>query len=168
MFCSFVLVKFIQMSKFTKFFFLAIMCSFLVMIATAQKTTKPAQKFKPPALHTSLGTYRDSVTIPVQEAERIIALPLMIYDAKKVGYIVSSYNFLYKRRVVTEDEKTGKVSPASSISSSLFTATPLPALWVDQVREKLKPGEELYFFDVIAKDAQGRVMYAPNLKILTQ
>jgi len=157
------------MGKFPKVIMLSIACCFAASVAIAQKTTKPAaQKFKPPVLITVLGNYKDSVSIGVEDAEKIIALPLKIYDANKTAYTVSSYNFLYRRRVVTEDEKTGKVSPASSMSSSMFTTTPLPALWVDQVREKLKPGEELFFFDVVAKDPQGRVMYAPNLKILTQ
>jgi hypothetical protein len=44
----------------------------------------------------------------------------------------------------------------------------MPAIWVTQIKEQVNKGEELYFFDVIAKDAQGRVMYAPNLKIITQ
>jgi hypothetical protein len=144
-----------------------------VHISNAQKTPdkKPVtstQKFKPPKLYTYLGSYKDSVSIPVEVAENIIASPLKIYDDKKVEYKVSSYQFLYRKNTVTEDEQSGKVSPASSLVSDRFTATPLPALWVDQVKEQVKPGEELYFFDVIAKDAQGRVMYAPNLKIITR
>ncbi|MEO6491014.1 MAG: hypothetical protein ABIO04_13815 [Ferruginibacter sp.] len=127
------------------------------------------KNYKPPKLTTSLGSFADSLqTVPTPQAEVIIALPLTITDAKKNSYTVSSYNFLYKRRVVTEDEATGKVSPASSVTSGMFKSVPLPTIWIEQVRENLKPGEELYFFDIIVKDAQGRVMYAPNLKIVTQ
>jgi len=146
---------------------------FLVNTGTAQKTPnrKPGsttQKFKPPKLYTYLGAVKDSVTIPVDVAENIIGLPLKIYDDKKTEYTVSSYQFLYKKRTVTEDEQTGKVSPATSMVSDRFTVTPLPPVWVTQIKEQVNKGEELYFFDVIAKDAQGRVMYAPNLKIITQ
>jgi hypothetical protein len=138
----------------------------------AQKKTprKPATgtvKFKMPKLQTLLGDSKDSViNIPVSEAERLVGMPLKIYDDKKNEYSISSYQFLYKRKVVTEDEKTGKISNANSILSNLFKTTPLPDLWVKTIRQQVKAGEELYFFDIIVKDSQGRVMYAPSLKIL--
>lgn len=154
----------------TVFFFLVSFSFFATanaQKATERKTTTSNPKFKPPKLTCFLGAFSDSVNIPTSEAETLIALPLKIYDSKKVEYTISSYNFLYRRKVVTEDEQTGKVSPASSMSAGIFKQTPLPALWIEQVRENLKPGEELFFFDIIAKDSQGRVMYASNLKIIT-
>ena len=132
---------------------------------TAKKAVTAPQKTKPPKLQTMLGIYKDSVSVPAAEVEALIALPLKIYDDKKNEYMISSYQFLYRKKGVTEDEATGKVTPASSISSSLFKTSPLPELWINIIREEVKPGEELYFFDVIAKNAQGRVMYAPDLKI---
>ena len=87
------------------------------------------------------------------------------FDDKKGVYTVSSYQFLYKKKGVTENEETGKVSPTTTIVSQRFKTTPLPQVWIDNVRQEVKSGEELYFFDVIAKDAQGRVMYAPDFKI---
>jgi hypothetical protein len=36
------------------------------------------------------------------------------------------------------------------------------------ITEQLKPGEEIFFFDVVVKDAQGRLMFAPNLKLVIQ
>jgi hypothetical protein len=157
----------------SKAFLFSVAICFCIQHTTAQKPTnkKPVaaiQKFKPPKLYTYIGTYKDSVSIPVEAAENVIAQPLKIYDDKKVEYTVSSYQFLYRKVTVTEDEQSGKVSPASSVVAQRFTSTPLSALWLDQVREQLKPGEELYFFDVIAKDSQGRVMYANNLKIMTR
>ena len=133
-----------------------------------QAQTKPVAKYKVPKLFTQIGGLRDSVSIPVSEAENIIGQPLKIFDDKKGVYTISSYQFLYRKRGVTENEETGKVTPITSIVSSLFKITPLPDTWLTQVREQVKPGEELFFFDVIAKDAQGRVMYAPNLKIMVR
>ena len=133
-----------------------------------QAQTKPVAKYKVPKLFTQIGGLRDSVSIPVSEAENIIGQPLKIFDDKKGVYTISSYQFLYRKRGVTENEETGKVTPITSIVSSLFKITPLPDTWLTQVREQVKPGEELFFFDVIAKDAQGRVMYAPNLKIMVK
>ena len=144
---------------------------FLVLLAAGtqlQAQTKPVAKYKVPKLFTQIGGLRDSVSIPVSEAENIIGQPLKIFDDKKGVYTISSYQFLYRKRGVTENEETGKVTPITSIVSSRFKITPLPDTWLTQVREQVKPGEELFFFDVIAKDAQGRVMYAPNLKIMVR
>ena len=157
---------------FKAVFFVIATC-FSVQSINAQKPrTKKniitVKKFKAPKLLTSIGSFNDSSVLSVAQAETVIAMPLKIVDSKKNEYAVSSYQFLYKRKVVTEDEQTGKMSPASSISSERFNATPLPELWVNIIREELKPGEELFFFDVIAKDLQGRVMYASNLKIMVK
>ena len=133
-----------------------------------QAQTKPVAKYKVPKLYTQLGSLRDSVSISVSEAENIIGQALKISDDKKGVYTVSSYQFLYRKRGVTENEETGKVSPITSIVSSRFKVSPLPGTWINQVKETVKPGEELFFFDVIAKDVQGRVMYAPNLKIMVK
>ena len=139
------------------------------MTATAQKkpaakTTTLAKKFKVPKMTTMLGSYSDSLGLPSGEVEKIIGLPLRIVDVNKNVYTVSSYQFLYRKLVVSETED-GKAIPATSVSSQLFTASPLPAIWVSTVRDQVKKGEELFFFDVIVKDNLGHVMYAPNLKI---
>lgn len=144
-----------------------LMAVLLVAVSlTAAAQTKPAVKFKPPPLTTILGGYKDSVTISVAEAERILGEKIYIVDNKKAVYGVSSYQFGYKRIGVTEDEQTGKVTPTSNLIANLFKTTPLPANWIQQLREQVKPGDELIFFDVIAKDAQGRVMYAPGLRFV--
>lgn len=135
---------------------------------TAARVTNYAVKYKAPKLQTFLSGYKDSVVITSAEAENIIDLPLKVIDAKKTGYKISSYQFLYKKKVVTEDEASGKVSGATSISADYFKQTPLPPLWVNIIREQLKSGEQLYFFDVIVKDAQGRLSFAPDLKIIVK
>ena len=135
---------------------------------SAKKTVNSYPKFKPPVLITVLGTHKSSTTIGVQEAEALIGMPLKITDSKNNQYTVSSYQFLYRKKGVTEDEATGKLSPATTISSSLFKQTPLPKIWVEKIREEVKQGEELYFFDVIARDNNGRVLYAPELKLTVQ
>lgn len=153
-----------------KIFFLLISISYSIT-ASAQRN-KPAakitiyKKFKPPKLFTSIGNFKDTMFATPQTIANIIKLPIHINDDAKKNYVISSYNFLYKKIVATEDEQTGKVSATTSIKSSLFKTTPLPELWIDVVSENLKPGEELLFFDVIVKDSQGRVMFAPNLKLI--
>jgi hypothetical protein len=149
-----------------KFFKLLLLAFVLLSSQQLLAQTKPAPvKFKPPKLFTQMGGFRDSVTLTVPEAENIINQPLKIFDDKKGLYTISSYQFLYRRKVVTEDETTGQPIPTSSMVAGTFKVTPLPDIWVNSVKEQVRPGEELYFFDIIAKDAQGRVMYAPDFKI---
>ena len=149
-----------------KFFKLLLLAFVLLSSHQLLAQTKPAPvKFKPPKLFTQMGGFRDSVTLSVAEAENIINQPLKIFDDKKGLYTISSYQFLYRRKVVTEDEATGKPIPTSSMVAGTFKVTPMPDIWVNSVKEQVRPGEELYFFDIIAKDAQGRVMYAPDFKI---
>ena len=151
-------------------FLLVVLFSATAATVSAQKPKpaaagQPAQKFKPPKLTSTLGIHSDSATVFVEEALQLVNLPLKITDDKKNPYSISSYQVLYKRKGVTEDEETGKVSPTTTNVAQLFRETPLPALWKKILTEQLKQGDELYFFDVIVKDAQGRYMFAPELRI---
>ena len=155
--------------KFNKVLFSFLMIVFAFnTVAQNPSTTKTAAavKFKVPKLTTSLGRFKDTMFIAPQMADSIIQLPLKVVDAKNVIYTISSYQFLYRNIVTTEDEATGKTSKVISIKSSLFKATPLPALWLNAVTENLKSGEEFFFFAVTVKDPQGRLMYAPDLKLI--
>lgn len=148
-----------------------ILLSMFLIVAGTQlfaQTTTTNPPYKVPKLYTQLGSFRDSVVLTVAEAERAVGESLKIFDDKKSAYTVSSYQFLYRKKGVTENEETGKVSPTSTIVSQRFKTSPLPLTWVETIRQEVKPGEELYFFDVIAKDAQGRVMYAPDFKIMVR
>lgn len=144
-------------------------CIVLLMVSlSVSAQTKPVAKFKPPKLFTQIATFRDSVPVTVADAENLLNKPLKVFDGNKGVYTISSYIFIYKRLGVTEDEQTGKVSPTTNIVANTFTSTPLPQIWIDQVRDQVKAGDELHFVDVIAKDAKGQVMYAPNLKLIVR
>lgn len=155
-------------------FLLSVGFSAIFTTTIAQKpkpaTVKPTavQKFRPPKLTTFLGIRSDSATVLVDEALQLVRLPLKITDDKKNPYTISSYQLMYRRRAVTENEETGKVTPTMSNVAELFKETPLPEFWKKSLTEQLKPGDELYFFDVIAKDSLGRLMFAPDLKIKVQ
>jgi len=150
---------------------LSIVFAISMTAAVAQKqkpaTAKPTgtEKFKPPKLTCTLGTHADSAIVLRDEALQLIALPLKITDDKKNTYSVSSYQLMYKRKAVTEDEQTGKVTPIMSNVSNLFRETPITPLWTKILNEQLRAGEELYFFDIVARDANGRLMFAPELRI---
>ena len=158
------------MMRSIQLFTLLLISLFTVQVAVAQKKQPKNQvstvkKFKQPKLKTFLEGYSDSVSVTVTEAEKIIASPLKVIDAKNNAYTLTYYQFMYTRKVVTEDEKTGKALPAVSKVADHFTSSPLPDIWVNTIRQQVKAGEELHFFDVIVKDTQGRSMYASELKI---
>lgn len=145
-----------------------LLTAFTFSYAQKPKSAKPTGfvKYKVPKLTTSLGSFKDTSFIAARLADSIIGLHLKITDVKNVVYSLSSYQFLYKKIVTTEDENTGKASKTSSIKSSLFKTSPLPDMWLNAVRENLKAGEELFFFAIVVKDPQGRIMYAPDLKLI--
>lgn len=155
---------------------LFLLCSLAVStVAISQtKPAKPAtnptvQKFKPPKLYISLGAKKDTlITASIDETKDLINQALSITDDKKGVYTISSYQCLYKRRAVTEDEETGKVSPTTSIVVQRFSTTPLSEIWRTTITQQLKQGEEITFFDVVVKDAQNRLMFAPSLKIIVK
>ena len=152
--------------KIKKLLFVVVIAALSMSAAAQKNTTKPFVKFKVPKLTTVLGNFKDTSYLAPQMADSIIGLSLKITDAKNVVYTISSYQFLYKKIVTTEDENTGKTSKTASIKSSLFKTSPLPVMWLNAIRENLKSGEELFFFAVIVKDPQGRIMYAPDLKLI--
>ena len=136
--------------------------------AQVSAQTKPAKfvKYTPPKLFTSMGVVKDSTKAPVAQAKAILAQRLTIQDEKgKKSYAIQSYQFLYKKRVVTEDEAGNPQPTTTLVSKQFYNGDSLPTTWIASMREELLAGEELYFFDIIVKDEKGRIMYAPTLKI---
>ena len=151
---------------------LTIGLSTVCVIAFAQKPKQtpvknaPVQKFTPPKLYSSLGIRSDSVTVVVDEALQLVALPLRITDDKKTSYTISSYQLMYKRSsIIVKDESASEGTHTTRNIAQLFRETPLPEIWKKSLMEQINKGDELYFFDIIVKDAQGRLMFAPELKI---
>ena len=149
---------------------LVFVLSLIVLTGMAQppkngNAKTPVVKKIKPKLTTRLGNYTDSATIGVDELTALILNPLQIADDKKNAYAITTYGLMYTRQGVTENEDLDKTSPATSSISSRFTTTPFPEIWMNNIRSQLKPGEELYFYDVVVKDAQGKLWFAPNLKL---
>ena len=150
---------------------MAVVFSLSLSAAFAQKP-KPApakpgtQKFTPPKLTSKLGARSDSATVLLEEATQLISLPLTVTDDKKNVYTISSYQAMYKRKAVTEDdEMSGKVTPIVSDVIEHFKTTPLSPIWIKTLTEQLRAGEELYFFDIVVKGPQGRLLFAPDIKL---
>jgi hypothetical protein len=152
---------------FTVVFSLAVSVVFAQKPKPKPVTARPAgfQKFTPPKLISMLGIRTDSAVVFREEALQLINLPLKVTDDKKNVYTLTSYQAIYKRRGVTEDEASGKVTPVVNTVIANFKTTPLSPIWIKILTEQLRAGEELDFFDIVVKDAQGRLMFAPELKI---
>lgn len=149
-------------------FTLSVKC-FSQVKTNVKSESKKSIKIKPPHLTTSMGVLKDSLcTIPLDQAKALLGAPLKVIDDKNNLLTVTYYQFIYKSKAIVMDEVTGKYKQTSSIASDYFTSTPLPQKWIKIIREELIAGEEVYFFDIIAKDKDGHVFYAPNLKIITK
>jgi hypothetical protein len=128
-------------------------------------TITKVAKFKPPVVKTFLGRNSDTADVTVDEANRLINLPLKIIDEKNNIYTISSYQFMYKKKGVIQNEETGKREIVFTTVADLFKTTPLPQVWRSNIGGGTQTGEELYFFDIIVKDKLNRLFYAPNVKI---
>ncbi|MES2432014.1 MAG: hypothetical protein V4556_13855 [Bacteroidota bacterium] len=143
---------------------------------TKPKTTKDKAKvkddkvkFNPSTIKTYLGKFTGKINVAtVEEAKQVLALPLRLTDNKNNSYKISSYQFAYKKWGSVEDEITKEVRQQSTLSADRFTTTPLPEIWLTNINEGLHPGEELFFYDIIAFDKEGRRFFAPELKIVIQ
>lgn len=122
-------------------------------------------KFKPPVVKTYLGVNQNGAQVTAEEGTQLVGLPLKIVDAKNNQYTVESYQFLYKEKSYILDDESGKRETVFTIASDRFITTPLPKVWIDIIKKKLQPDEELYFFDIVVKDKLGRQFFAPVLKI---
>ena len=156
--------------KFSLLFWVWLISIFSSSAVMAQKTgqpiTPPPVVVKQPIVKTYLGSASGSaINLSADEASKLIVLPLKITDDKNSSYLLSSYQFAYKRKGVTEDEVTGKVSPQSDLVSDRFKSTPLPLVWQKNITEGLHTGEELYFFDIIVSNDKGIRLFAPEIKI---
>ena len=136
----------------------------------AQTSVKPGAvtkvaKFKPPTVQSFLGRNINGATVTIEEANQLINLPLKITDDKNNVYKIDSYQFMYKKKSVIENEQTGKKEIVFTTVADLFKATPLPEVWKNNIAGRLQKGEELYYFDIVVKDKLNRKFFAPELKI---
>ena len=141
------------------------------LFSSAQKTDSAkveitkVKKFKPPVVKAMLGIRSSGDTVTTTEASELIGLPLKITDKKQGVYTVSSYRFLYKRRGSILNQETGREREIFTTVSDLFKETPLPAGWVKELKGNFQSDEEILFFDIVVKDQDNRIFFAPNLKI---
>lgn len=149
------------------FFILGLISISIVTTAQTPAVTKIA-KFKPPVVQTFLGAATTGALVTTEDASQLITLPLKITDAKKNTYAINSYQFLYKRKSVIQDEETGKKQSTFTTVADIFKTTPLPEVWINNLKGGFQKDEVLYFFDIVVKDNTGRKFPAPDLRITIQ
>jgi hypothetical protein len=125
------------------------------------KSNKPQ---KPPVLRTFLGEFSGNISLPKPAVLSALQSPLVIRDQKNKFYRLSSCQFIVKQYSQAEQED-GKIIRDSLQSGTLLKMTPLPAPWQNRVSEDMRPGDEVKFVDVIAKDSSGQVYRSSDLII---
>lgn len=139
-------------------------CSYNLFAQNKEIITKEP-KFKPPVVKTYLGVNQNGAEVTLDEGTQLVGLPLKITDEKNNQYPVVSYQFLYRQKSYILNDETGEKEKVFTISADRFNETPLPKLWVENIRQRLQPEEQLYFFDIVVKDKEGREFFAPEIKI---
>ncbi len=153
--------------KYFKFIGLLFFASSTFLYSTAQKDViTKVPHFRPPVVKVFLGDIGSDSMVNVQAAAASLPMALKVTDAKGTIYTIESYQFVYTKKGVMKDDQTGKVEPTSTIQASRFFTSPLPKVWSDNISTGMHPGEELYFFDIVVKDKQGRKFFAPSLKFI--
>ncbi|HXR83058.1 MAG TPA: hypothetical protein VN722_02030 [Hanamia sp.] len=144
-------------------FFLLAICP--ISFAQQKEVITKVPKFKPPIVKTFLGINQNGAQVTVDEANQLVGLPLKVVDAKNNVYPIVSYQFLYRQKTIIVNDETGKKEVAFTIVADRFQTTPLPKVWIDNIKGRLQKDEQLYFFDIVVKDKEGRDFSAPELKI---
>ena len=89
-----------------------------------KKTPRPVavSRVKQPIVKSYLATFTGVKSFcSAAQGKQVIAFPLVIKDDKGFVYKLSSYQFAYKRKGVTEDEETGKTAPVSTLVAQHFS-----------------------------------------------
>jgi hypothetical protein len=144
--------------------FCLVTCSYNLFAQNKEIITKQP-KFKPPVVKTYLGVNQNGAEVTLDEGTQLVGFPLKITDEKNNQYPVVSYQFLYRQKSYILNDETGEKEKVFTISADRFNETPLPKLWVENIRQRLQPEEQLYFFDIVVKDKEGREFFAPEIKI---
>ncbi len=154
-----------------KYLFFVVGFVFVALYAANAQAAKVKLKAKPPKYITQWGRLKaDTVTVYKEEATQLVTLPLKIWDEKNQAKQISSYSILFKHNTVTELEDgdgqpTGKTAPTTTTKIQTFKATPLPALWITILQDEIRKGDEIYIFDIMVKQDNNKVVFAPPMLI---
>lgn len=123
------------------------------------------KKFKPPVVRSIYGGQINGAIVSKEDAIALLTKRLVVADSSNTTYPVVSFQFVYKSLSYVESDKPGKYEEKPTLTAGKFETTPLPKIWVDNLSKSLHKGEELFFFDILVKDKEGRLFKAPDLRI---
>lgn len=151
--------------RFLQLYLIALACCFGILNAVAQNNTTTQ---KPPQLQSFWGYYK-SGTHPLEVVLRITDTAIWVIDELKQRYTIRSFRINYFSYDSYEDEATGKIKYRHNLLSSEFRETDqLNELWKQKLYEELKPKDEIHIDLLSVRDKQGRIFYAPDIKIVIQ
>lgn len=157
------------MKNYLKFCLILLFCiPSLLSSAQDKSVLTKVKKFKPPVVQTMWDKSKNDAKISKVDAVKMLYLPIKIVDSGNHNYTVDSYGFLYRSKSMVDNDQTGKKEVLFTITGDKFIKTPLSKVWIDNIKDNLQPDEQFIFFDVLAKDEQGRIFSAPDLKITIQ
>lgn len=107
-----------------------------------------------PVYKSALGNVLSN-TLPVSMMKSLLDSAVHARDRKGVLRPVVSFRFGYRTHNTVVDDTTGKTETAPSYFSFQFYTNRLDSIWRLRVGEQLKPGDELFFDRIIARDEQG-------------
>ena len=120
---------------------------------------------KPPTLQSFWGYYKAG-THSLESVHSMIDTALWVIDDQKQYYQLRSFRINYFSFDQYEDEATGKIKNTRNLVSKEFRETNmLSDLWKKSIHESLKPKDEILIDLISVKDKQGRIFYAPDIKI---
>lgn len=142
---------------------------FFSFAAAAQVTiVKNKTPFKPPVVQSFLGVHAGSDTVQLEEAAQIIKLPLVVKDGKGNTFKIENYRFLYRRKGFIENAETGRPEVHYTTVAARFDTVSLPKIWLQNIGLTLQSGDELFYFEILAADKEGKLFYAPDVKIIVR
>lgn len=142
----------------------------LVLLTCVFSQTHAQEKpsLQPPALQSFWGYYKAGIH-PVEMVRTMIDTAIWVMDEQKQRYTIRSFRVNYFSNDQYEDETTGKLKTRRNLLSKEFRETNmLSDLWKQSIYESLKPKDEILIDLISVKDKQGRIFYAPDIKISVQ
>jgi hypothetical protein len=127
---------------------------------------KPNAKPKPVKLTTNFGIAKDTTYVSPAQAEAMSAASLKITDNLNQEYKIVQYNLAF-RRIVTAETEDSKPYLTKETKGGKFTTPTLPAMWQNAIKESVRPGVELVFYDIIVSNGKGNRM-APNVVVIVK
>jgi hypothetical protein len=109
-----------------------------------------------------------SDTVPRPDILKIADSPLVVRDQKNNKFPVIAFEFTYESREVGINDTTNKPVIYSDFTGEVFKTDRLSPLWSKHVKETLKPGDVLYFNNIIVKYAEDKLYRVPPLKFFVR